>query len=305
MKSKHKISILAAGLVVCAALLGGCAQALVDSLDTTQQDAVMTAVFDAVENGDADTLAQHMSSEYISDDVIRQMIDTGSGYIEGTVKEYKKTGWYINKSTNSGGQTTTLDLSYDVATDYEDYVVSMRLLQTGADSWEVVGFNVIRAAEFKVNGAIINFDDIDMVQVAMLLVSAAELALMIVAIVVCARSKVRRKALWIVLIVLLHTGLSLKLSPAGFNFNIWLVNVSLTSLQKFIDGTRIYNILVPLGAILFLSLKKRLERSAAHHTMMQQYRQDYVPPYAPSEDPPEEVMGTTVQPAPEPPEKTE
>ena len=41
----------------------------------------------------------------------------------------------------------------------------------------------------------------------------------------------------------------------------------------------------------FLNLKRKLEWRAERRRMMQQYRQDYVPPYAPSEDPPEEVMG--------------
>ena len=64
--------------------------------------------------------------------------------------------------------------------------------------------------------------------------------------------------------------------------------------------------LVPLGAILFLSLKKKLEWRAERRRMMQQYRQDYVPPYTPSEELPEEVMRDMAQtPDPEPPEKSE
>jgi hypothetical protein len=250
----------------------------------------MVAVFDASENEDYETLAQVVDSDVISEQGIEQMITGVSEYIEGTVTDYQKTGWYINKSLNNGVQTTTQDLSYNVATDYDNYVVSMRLLQTGENDWKVIGFNVIRAEQLKGNGAVINFEDFDVVQLLMLVLSAAELALMIIAIVVCAKSKVRRKALWIVLIVLLHTGVSLTLSPSGFHFNLWILNVSLSSLQKFIDGTRVFNVLVPLGAILFLCLKKKLEWRAEHHRMMQQYRQDSVLPTTPSEDPSEEVM---------------
>jgi hypothetical protein len=110
---------------------------------------------------------------------------------------------------------------------------------------------------------------------------------MIIAIVICAKSRVRKKGLWIPLIVLLHTGFSLTLSPQGVYFNLWILQLNLTSLQKFIDGTQVYSLLVPLGAILFLCLKKRLEWEAEQHRNMQLYRQNYVPPYTPGEDPPE------------------
>ena len=51
----------------------------------------------------------------------------------------------------------------------------------------------------------------------------------------------------------------------------------------------------------FLNLKRKLEWRAERRRMMQQYRKDYVPPYAPSEDPPEEVMSgfANEQPAPQ------
>ena len=49
-----------------------------------------------------------------------------------------------------------------------------------------------------------------------------------------------------------------------------------------------------------VNLKKKLEWRAERRRMMQQYRQDYVPPYAPSEDPPEEVMAAMAEePVPE------
>ncbi len=302
---RKTIAILA-GIILCAALLVGCTQAVVNSIDTQQQDEIMTEVFNALENADVETLAQYTSRYYMSEDDIIQMAESGSAYIEGTVSDFKKTDWYLNRSLNNGVESTTLDLAYDVVTGYDSYVVSMRLLQTGADSWEVAGLNVIRAEELKGNGAIINFESFDVLQLLMLLVSVGELALIIVAIVACVKSRVRSKALWIVMILLLHTGVSLTLSSAGFDFNIWLLNLNLTSLQKFIDGTRIYNVLVPLGAILFLSLKKKLEWRAERRRMMQQYRQDYVPPYTPSEEPPEEVMRDMAQtPDPEPPDKSE
>ncbi len=302
---KRTAIIILAAAVICAVLLGGCKQAMVDSVDSTQQDEIMAMVFDAVENGDTEVLAQYMSQDYISGDDIQQMADSGSAYIEGTVTDYKKTGWYINKSLDNGVQTTTLDLSYNVMTDYDSYVVSTRFIQ-GANRWELIGFNVIRMKDFKANGAIFSFENFDVVQLLMLLLSAASLALMIIAIVACAKSKVRKKALWIVMIVLLHTGVSLAFSPAGFRFNFWILNVTLSSLQKYIDGTRVYNVLVPLGAILFLSLRRKLEWRAERHRMMEQYRQDYVPPYTPSEEPPEEVMPAASETMPpEPPEKPE
>jgi hypothetical protein len=266
---KRKAAIFVSILIAVIIANTGC-----KALDTTAQDNLVLEVFNGIENENYDAIDGYFFDEIKTQDYYDALAAI-SDYIEGTAVSSKKTGFYYQSTTRNGVQTNTLDLSYNIETSVERYVVSANLVETSEGVWEIYGFNVTRAEELKGNGAIINFDDIDVVQLMLLIYSAACIALIITSIVLCAKAKIRLKALWII-IILCQAGLTLTRTAYSVSYSWQFIIVTISNLRKFINGDTILTVLVPLGAILFLCLRKNLIQSAALRE--QQRAMNTIPP---------------------------
>jgi len=235
---------------------------------TPEQDDMMARAFDAIENGDYETFISMLSKNVNTGEDFHTALSGISDYISGTAADYRKTGYSLNTGTNNNETYRNETLTYDVVTKSDKYSVSVDFV-IEEDQWKIFGFNVVRASELAGSGAMIDFNNIDSVQLLMLLFSLLCLGFIAFTIVTCARSAIRYKALWILLSLLLYIGLSVSLSPNRLNVN-FLIPVAdlqslISSLRKYVDGTSVYTVTVPFGAILFFILRKRLIESAAKH----------------------------------------
>jgi hypothetical protein len=250
---------------LCVFILSGC----VESVKTPEQDKLMEDIFNSIENEDYDT-AKELMSGLISESDLDNALPQIAGYVKGTIKEYKKIGYYYHVSLNNDEKINTQTFTYNVKTDYDNYIIEMVLLQKGESDWSVYGYNVTKASESTaVSGSVIDFSNFDFFQLLLLLFSAGCLALIIVAIVKCAKSPIRRKALWIVLIILLQVGFSIAQSPSRFDISTMLF-LGMSSLYKYTNGGYALSVIIPLGAVLFLCLKKRLINSAEAYRLRQE-----------------------------------
>lgn len=247
---------------LCIFILSGCTDQLLESIDTQYEDQLMTQLFNSFEDQDY-TFAKEVMSDYIfesgnAEDSFAQISD----YIDGHVETYKKIGYNFYTTVSDDTSTNSIKVTYEVATDKQEYAVMMILISNEPNVYEVNTFYVITAEEFRTNGAVINFNKLDMTQLLLLIYSAACFGLIIYAIIACAKSKIRLKGLWIVLIVLINSGISITNSVSLNSYKLILFNTDISSLRKYLDGSTILTVLLPIGAILFLCLKKRLIASA-------------------------------------------
>ena len=84
------------------------------------------------------------------------------------------------------------------------------------------------------------------------------------AIVACIRAKIKMKWLWIILIILLCICITVASNGAGVvratvSFNIYIASFS--SAYYFMNGGYQLNFILPVGAVLFLALKRKLEKT--------------------------------------------
>lgn len=253
---KKTIAMFTGLVFLLVLLLSGCAE----SIKTPDQDKLMADIFNSIESENYDT-AKKLMTGLISESDLDQALPSIAEYIHGNIKEYKKIGYYFHTSVSNSDKINSQTLTYNVKTDYDDYNVEMVLLQKNGGAWNIYGYNVIRASEANVTGSLLDLSNFDFLQLFLLIFSAGSLALIIIAIVKCAKSPIRRKALWIVLIILLQIGFSVAQSASRSEFRIMLF-LGMSSLFKYSDGSYALSVIVPLGAILFLCLRKRLIYSA-------------------------------------------
>jgi len=263
----RKIFIVIVLVLCCVLMLAGCNSKM---FATPDEDAFTREFLESAERGD---YAEHY------DDVIgfgseAEFVETMKGlddYFNGEIVELKKTGVYFKKQTSNGEIISSKEIQYEIQTTENKYTVGMVFVSEDEVEYKVYFFSIIYTSELAGNGAIIDFEDFDIVQLLLLVFSVLCFAFIIFAIVLCAKSKVRLKGLWIPLIILLQSGVSITNFPEQHAFNVHIFATTMSMLRKFLNGGTILTVMVPLGAILFVALRKKLEARAFEYRQRQEY----------------------------------
>ena len=250
---KKAIFVCTAFLFV-AVLFCGCSPAA----DTPAEDKLMADVFNAIAEKDYAAAKELMSGE-IDETDLDKALPSMSDYIKGTAVEYTKTGYSVDSYIGTDERNTAETFTYSVKTRYGDYTVKMVLLRSDGGR-KIIGYEVAKASQ--PGGAILNLNDFDMIQPLMLLLSAVSLFLFIFALVKCAKAYIRLKVLWIALIILLNIGFSVVKTASGAQMHM-LLFIGISSLIKYVNGDYMLSVMLPLGAILFLCLRRKLIALAA------------------------------------------
>ena len=123
----------------------------------------------------------------------------------------------------------------------------------------LIGFLVNEYQETTVTGTVGNMKGADAGQWIFLVITIAEVGFILWMFVDCCRRKIHRKWLWLLVVALGSVALSISLG-SGFQIR---VNVGLffdlyTALLRYTTGEVTVRLMVPLGAVLYLCLRKKL-----------------------------------------------
>lgn len=259
-------------LVLCVLLLAACNP--LANIKTPEQDKMMTEILKSVKQGDYDNIRSYFVDEISGEDFQPGMKSIGV-YVKGDIENIEKAGYYVRGRLENGRKIQSQELTYRVVTTEDQFLVTMFLVSTDGKDYKISGINAILESEYASDGAVIDFNNFDIRQLLLLIYSALCIGFVIFTIVVCAKSKIRLKALWIIIIILLQTGVSIKSSAYEFRFNFHLFFTNISSLRKYLDGGTVLTVLVPLGAILFLALRKRLIAGAERYDMQKAKQSEF------------------------------
>jgi len=264
----RKILVAVVLLMVSILILAGC----VDAIKTPDEDAFVEEWLTSVENGDYakqynDVISFGTEEEYIES--MKELDD----YYNGDILDVKKTGVYVRMNTQNGETVYSKELQYQIETTQEDYTLSIIFVSEDGTEYKAYYYNIIYSSELEGNGAIINFKDFDIRQLLLLILSVISFGFVIFVVVLCAKSKVRLKGLWIPVIILVQSGFTISRFPDSFNFNVNIIATTISSLRKFLNGGTILTIMLPLGAILFVILRKTLIRKAIEYREQRELEQ--------------------------------
>ena len=155
---------------------------------------------------------------------------------------------------------------YEAIFDMESNVGNFQVSGTTVEGYDnLYNFNIISEEDLNPSytGTITSLKGSNPFQILLLLVSAACLAFSVVMLIDCFKHKMKYKPLWIILILAGIFAFTLTYIDGEINFN-WRVAVlffSYTHLAIYETGAFTLNISIPLGALLYLALRKKLHSS--------------------------------------------
>ena len=190
-------------------------------------------------------LVASLNGDYSS---IIQMKD----YIEGSFSTFEITSVYVNKNISNGITTYTYDAVYLLKTSTEkEYYIHMLWLENTEGS----GFTTCMVLVDDTTNTATGLNTVMKVISIILLVFA------FITLIICLRTKMEKKLLFAVLIILLYFGFSITSSNNGVHFNLNFFNY----FSEYVSNSNgdMFNLCLPIGALLFWSLRKKLKQSYA------------------------------------------
>lgn len=254
-RSRWKIVLIVAVVVALAAagavaLFLGLTGAMADD---TASDRYATLLLTAVNDGDAAGAYHLMVEGAVSQEEFAAGFQGVQDYWQqnggGPDFTLKKTSWSFHSSTNNGYHTTSVDCVYQVKCGQSVFQLELGRVETPTDSG-LVSFHIASQADLDRAGRA--GAGLSAATAVLLIVGAA---VVILALVDCVRKTKPRRVLWIVAILLLN-----------IQFHFWV-------------GQKALNCFLPLGAILYLCLRRRIIGPPPEEA------EEVPPPPAQSEDP--------------------
>lgn len=251
IKMKKKCLLLA--LVVVTLLLSVCGCALGKD---EAMDALLTEALTALQAEDYDKLTSMLSED------VREQLGGSTAPLQemhdvfrGTLQSRRTTGWNVKSNFINGAKVVTKEFSYSVTTDEGTYHVLLSTMSSAEDSG-ITQFQIAPQTAASPGNAFFQFFNAG--SLAMLMFSLLVLAFCIITTVFAAKSNIKMKPLWIVLIWILQSGFTVTSTNQSFHFGLELIKVSFSGYRALPGGGFSLTVLLPVGAILYWILRKKL-----------------------------------------------
>lgn len=180
-----------------------------------------------------------------------------------------------NSTVTNGQKTTSVSSVYEMTTKSSRVIVSIRMdNQIGLNNLYLTPYE---NTDYYSTGTLNNMKDATGAQWGFLLSNVIALGFTVFALVDCCRHKIKKKALWILLLLLGFVSLGATISSTGFRLNLnvgWITAYS--ALIRYGSGAVMLRLMLPVGAIIYFAMRRSILKESA-------------PAVVPSENNPETV----------------
>ncbi len=258
MKFFEKKSPLAAlSKLLCVLLLAGLLFSFAgcDGIVPTNDEhkALCTQFMDALLTDDFDTayalIQDAVENEQDFAEAFSQMVE----YVDGVRSyELKQIGWHVSVKNGVTTSQSVFEMTTDNGKIYTVQVITMSTMEG------IAGIHLLDNSEFEQKTGAVG-----PINIVLKCISFVLFVLTLLLLIDCFRSKIRRKALWVVLIILGFVISVTIQSGIQFHFSIGLfahfMGATATAASRSIKLT----FYLPVGAIAYLCVRGRLKREAA------------------------------------------
>ena len=259
--NRHKKSLLLCVIIILSGiiLLPGCGTLKVDASDPITEELMLQAL-DAIQNDDIDGFKALFKEDVLTEGFTAKFAELQS-YYRGEVVSYEA----VSKNTNitSGKESRkTVTCVYQVDTTLDNYLVSVTRIEEGEISL-LQGFTIVLNEEYteSVTPSGHFSDKAQYTSLQWVLFSLNFLAYGFVAFTItrCLRDKIRYKALFVI-ISLLQIVFSVTVSSSSFFINFTITPIGLAGQLVYPAGETVTSILIPLGALIYWVIRKKIIR---------------------------------------------
>lgn len=176
--------------------------------------------------------------------------------------ELKLLSIYVNSSVTNGQKISSVSSVYEMTTKSRRVIVSIRMDdQIGLNSFYITPYE---KSDYCFTGTLNSIKDATGAQWGFLLLNVIAIGLTVFALVDCSRQKIKKKALWILLLVLGFVSLGATISPTSFKLNFkvgWITAYS--ALIRYGSGTVMLRLMLPVGTIIYFVKRRSLLKESA------------------------------------------
>lgn len=251
-----KKSFLPLIVLLMAALFSGCSNASIQ--DVPEIRAGVDNFISAILVDDPEE-----AFEVLHNDIKRTEFDAAYTQIYNCIKDvetYELTPIHYNFANRNG--TKTIQLTYRMTTNSGAFIVTAAMIEGNEG---LRAFNIVQEEQTALSytGTPGHMQGANLLQWVVLVVGILTVVFVLGVFVDCCRTKIKRKILWLIFILLGGLILSLSMSNGmlNFHFNIGLY-MKLSTLMYYGDGSVQLSLVIPLGAIIYLCSKKNLTAKA-------------------------------------------
>lgn len=258
-----KRALLAVLAVLCLALNACSQQALVGKMEPQAESTAAKAIIDQLRSGDIAAVKARLDPKYLSQDIDDKLHDVAAAFPEGKPESVKIVGAYTSyfsqaSTTGPRQQSAVFRLTYEYQ--FKDAWVEVGVVLERQDGKLVLeGLQAKRMAESLETRNAFNLAGKSAVHWLVLALAAADVLLCLFAFVLCLRTPIaRRKWLWALFTLLGVTTLRFDWSNGHFAFQAVSVQLFSASAMAQPYGPWMLGLSIPLGAIWFLAVRRRL-----------------------------------------------
>ena len=182
---------------------------------------------------------------------LRQMLGNSDSY------ELHLLYTQVNTSYTNTGNSKHIRATYDMKCDAGRFIVDVAT----DENLEIITFYITpyEKTDYYLTGTLNTMHEANAAQWVFILLNVLVLGFTVFAIVDCCRQKIRKKALWILLLVFgfITVGFTLSATAMRINFNLgWLS--AYTALILYGSGAMVIRFMLPVGAIVYFIVRKSL-----------------------------------------------
>lgn len=231
-------------------------QALMDAIIADDQASVRSMISSTVSNAEFETFYKQA----------RQVFGGVGAY---TLKQ-------LNWNTNVTDGVTVQQAQFVMTAGEETYLLQIVI---SSEMEGIAGFRFNVYEKTVTTGTLLTMSGANSTQWLFLAIGLGQIGLLIWAVVDCARSKIKNKALWIVLILLgaVVCSFTAVKGNVSFNFNLG-VFLTHTALIRYSTGGFMLRLYLPIGMVVYWILRSRLRADAARREAAALAAQEYPAP---------------------------
>lgn len=255
-----KRALLAVLAVLFLALNACSQQALVGKMEPKAESSAAKSILDQLRNGDIDAVKARLDPKYLGSDIDDKLHELATAFPEGQPESMKIVGAYTSYFSKLGSpqQGAVFNLTYEYQ--YRDgWVIANVVLERQHDQLVIEGLHAERMADSLEARNAFTLQGKSAVHWLMLALVIADVLLCLYAFVLCLRTPIaRRKWLWALFTLLGVTTLRFDWSSGHFAFQSLSVQLFGASAMAQPYGPWVLGLSIPLGAIWFLVVRRRL-----------------------------------------------
>lgn len=253
---KYFSALMCVILLILCVLCTGCNEAL-QNLDSEKVREPAEAILDALIADDYNgtyALVSDICTEEEFSAAYKQMKD-----LLGETDDYELSLLYIytNSSLKNGKKSSYTEAQYELTDENVRLVVSVRV--DGKDELTSFYLTPYEQTDYYTTGTLENIKELNGVQWIFLLVNVVAIGVTVFALVDCCRHKIRKKVLWILILIFGFVTVAATISSTGFvfNFNVGTIT-AYSALIRQGSGTLIVRLMLPVGAIWYFLARRSL-----------------------------------------------